>query len=101
MRGQQSSIKFCFAKILWAGIAQSVYRTATNGRSGDGIPVRVRFSAPVQPTQPPVQQARVPFTGTERPERGVAHSSLFGPEAKERVEPHLYTLSVPSWPVLG
>ena len=45
--------------VLWAGIAQSVWRLATGWKFGDRIPVRARFSAPVQtgpgPTQPPAQ----------------------------------------------
>jgi hypothetical protein len=47
------------------------------GRSGDLIPVEVRFSAPFQtnpwgPTQPPVQWVTILFsTGLKRPGRGV------------------------------
>jgi hypothetical protein len=35
----------------WAGIAQSYSYSLQAGRSGDGIPVKARFSAPVQ-TEP-------------------------------------------------
>ena len=44
---QQSSIEFCFSEDVGQDSAQSVYRIAKNGRSGDRILLRARFSAPV------------------------------------------------------
>ena len=41
------------------------------------------------------------FLGVKRPGRGVNHRSPSGPEIKERVDLYLYSLSEPSWPVLG
>ena len=40
-------LNFVSLRILWAGLGQSAYRIAKNGLSGDRIPVRARFSAPV------------------------------------------------------
>ena len=36
-----------------------------------------------------------------RPGRAVDHALLFGAEVKEGIEPHFYSLSGTSWPVLG
>ena len=53
-------------------------------------------STPVlEPTQLSVQKGRGPFTGVKRPEHGVDHPSIISAEAKESVELHLYSLSVP------
>jgi hypothetical protein len=73
------------------GIAQSVLRLARAGRSGDRIPRRVRFSAPVQ-TDPGAHPAScimdkaVSFAGEKRPERGVDHPPPSSAEVKDRVE---------------
>jgi len=42
-----------------------------------------------------------PGGGVKRPRRGVDHPHPPGAEIKETVELYLYSLSVPSWPVLG
>jgi hypothetical protein len=41
------------------------------------------------------------FLGVKRPGRGVDHPPPSSAEVKERVELYLYSLSGPSWPVLG
>jgi hypothetical protein len=71
----------------------------------DRIPVRARFSAPVQ-TSPEARPASCTMgtgylsRGIKRPGRGADHlPSSAG--VKERVELYLYSPSGPSWPVLG
>jgi hypothetical protein len=66
-------------------------------RSGDRIPVRAIFSAPVH-TGPGFHLASCimgtgSFLGVNRPGRGI--------DVKERVELCLYSHSGPSWPLLG
>jgi hypothetical protein len=75
------------------------------GRSGDQIPVEMRFSSPVQ-TGPGAHPASYTmgtgsFPGVERPGRGVDHPPPSRAEVKERVELYLYSPSGPSWPVIG
>ena len=41
------------------------------------------------------------FPGVKRPGSGVNHPLPSGAEVKERVQLYLYSLSGPSWPVLG
>ena len=41
------------------------------------------------------------FPGVKRPVRGVDHPPASNTEVKERVEMYLYSLSGPSWPVIG
>ena len=43
----------------------------------------------------------VSFPGVKRPGRGVNHQSPASTEVKERVKLYFYSLSGPSWPVLG
>ena len=72
------------------------------GRSGDRIPVGVRFTAPVQ-TGPGAYPTSYPVgTGSlsKRPERGANHPPSSA-EGKETVQLYLYSPSGPSWPVLG
>jgi hypothetical protein len=68
------------------------------GRSGDRIPVGVRFSAPVQNRQggPPslLYNGYQVFAGVKRPGRGVDHPPQSSVEVKERVELHFYS---PLW----
>jgi hypothetical protein len=64
------------------------------GRSGDRMPVWVRFSGPVQ-TGPGTHLASytmgtVQLPGVKWPGCGANHSSLSGTEVKERVEIHFY-----------
>ena len=75
------------------------------GRSGDRIPVGVRFSAFVQ-TGPGTHPASYTmgtgsFLGMKRPGHGVDLPSPSSAEVKERVELYLYSPSGPSWPVIG
>ena len=88
-------------KRLGRGSADSI----ATGRSGDRIPVKVRFSVSVQ-TSPGAPTASYTmdtgsFSGVKRPERGVDHTSLSSAEVKERVELYLYSPSGPSWHVIG
>jgi hypothetical protein len=41
------------------------------------------------------------FLGKKWPERGIDHPPTSSTEVKERVEVYLYSLSGPSWPVVG
>jgi hypothetical protein len=64
--------------VVWAGIAQSEQRLALQvGLSGDRIPARVRFSAPVQPGSgahpASYTMGTGSFPGVKRPGRGVDH----------------------------
>ena len=72
---------------------------------GDRIPVRIRFSAPVQ-TGPKAHPASYTmgtgsFPGVKRPGRGVDHPPPSNVEVEGRVELYLYSLSGSSWPVVG
>jgi hypothetical protein len=71
----------------------------------DRIPVKARFSAPIQ-TGPGAHPASYTmgtgtFPGVKRPGRGVHHQSPSSVEVKKWVELYLYSPSGPSWPVLG
>jgi len=65
------------------------------GRSGDRIPVRAIFSAPVQigPGTHPASYKMVTglFPGVKRPERVFDHPPLSSTKVKERVELYLYS----------
>jgi hypothetical protein len=70
---------------------------------GPGIESRLgaRFSVPVQ-TGPGANPASCTMgTGLFGPGRDVYHPPPSNAEVKERVQLYLYSLSVPSWPVLG
>ena len=71
--------------------------------SGDQILVGVRFSAPVplRPIRPPIQWVQGLSRGVKLLGRGVDRPSPYRTEVKKRVQPYLYSLSGPSWPVLG
>jgi hypothetical protein len=78
----------------------------SHGRSGDRIPVRARFSAPVHtgPKATPASYAMGTVSlcrGVKRPGRGVNHPPTSSDEDKERVQLYLYSPFGPSWPVLG
>jgi hypothetical protein len=64
-----------------------------------------RFSTPVQtgPRAHPTTYTVVTgsFPGVKWPGRGVDHTPPSSAEVKERVELYLFSLSGPSWPVLG
>jgi hypothetical protein len=64
------------------------------GRSGDGIPVRSRFSALVHTGlgAHSYTMGTGSFSEAKRPERGVNHPTLFRAEVKEREQLHLYPL---------
>ena len=70
------------------------------------IPVRgeVFRIRPDRPRGPPnvlYNGCRISSPRVKRPGRGVNHPHLCSAEVKERVEPYLYSLCGPSWPVLG
>ena len=73
------------------------------GRSGDRIPVKASFSAPVQ-TGPGAHPASYTmgtgsFPGVKRPGRGVDHPPPSSAEVEGRVELYLCSPSGSSWPV--
>ena len=75
------------------------------GRSGDRIPVGSRYSTPIQ-TGPGAHPASYSMgtrylPGVKRPGRGIDHPPQSSAEVKERVELYLFSLSGPSWPVIG
>jgi len=82
---------------------ESVVGTATDGRSGDRIPVGAIFYASVQ-TGPEAQPASSKMgtgssPGVKRQGRGVHHPHPRSVAVKERVRIYLYYSSGPSWPV--
>jgi hypothetical protein len=73
------------------------------GRFGVPIPVRARFSAPVQ-TGPVAHPASYtmgtgPLPGVKQPGRGLNQSSPSIVDDKERVELYIYSPFVLLWPV--
>jgi hypothetical protein len=78
------------------------------GLDGPGIrvPVGAIFSAPVQ-TGPGAHPHSYTmgvgflFPGVNLAGRGVHHPSPSSAEVKERVDLYLYSISGPSWPVIG
>jgi hypothetical protein len=95
-----------FASFFFGGERCSRYSDSLRaGRSGDRIPVEARFSAPVQMGTGayPASYTMVTgsFSGLKRPGRGVHHLLPCSAEVKERLQLYLYSLSGPSWPVIG
>ena len=85
------------------GVAQSVYQLSY-GLDGPRIESQWGRDFPYRPI-PRVLPASYTtgtgsFLGVKRPKRGVDHPPRSSAEVKERVEPHLYSPSGPSWPVL-
>jgi len=75
------------------------------GQSGDRIPMEESYPAPTQ-TGPGVRLtsytiSTVSFPEIKRLGRTVDYPSLSVAELKEKVELYIYSLSGPSWPVLG
>jgi hypothetical protein len=88
-----------YTQVGWAGDSLQA------GRSGDRIPVRARFSAPVQ-TGTGVYLASYTmgtrsFPGVKRPGYGVGHTPASSAEVKERAELYIISPSGPSWQVVG
>jgi len=80
------------------GILQFIHRY------GNRIPVRARFSAPIQ-TSPGAYPASYTmdtgsFLGVKRLGHGIDHPPPSSDEVKERVEIYLYSPYGPSWPLL-
>jgi hypothetical protein len=67
---------------------------------GDQIPVETTFCTPVQ-TSLLYNGYQVSFPGVKQPERGINHPAPSSVKVEEKVELYLYSLSGPSWPVLG
>ena len=97
--------------LIYSVLIEFFYRTATDcdslpaGRSGDRVPVRQRYSTPVQ-TCPEAHPASYTMgtgslPGVKRPGRGVDHPPTYSSEVKERVEIYLYSPCGPSWQVIG
>ena len=81
--------------ILWAGIAQSVWRLATvwtvrGSNPGGGRDFPHPFRPALRPTQPPIQWVPGLSRRLKRPLRGVDHRPPSSAEVKERVE-HTYS----------
>jgi hypothetical protein len=91
--------------LLWAGIAQSVQRLATDWTVWGSYPggseiFRTRSDWSCGPPSFLYNGYRICFPGVKRPGRGVGHSRPSSAEVKERVELYLYSPCGPSWPVL-
>ena len=87
-----------------AGVASCLYSDSLRaGRSGDRIPVGARFSTDRAWGLPSLlyDGYRVSFPGVKRPGRGINHPPPSSAEVKDRIELYIYSLSGPSWPVLG
>ena len=89
-----------------AAIAQSVQRldkgwTNLSSNSGAGGVFRTLLDRSRGPPSFLQSRYRVSFSWVKRPGRGVNLPPPSGAEVKERVEPHFYPRSGPSWPVQG
>jgi len=75
------------------------------GRSGDRIPAKAKFSAPVQTGLGAYAASCTMGTGSlqgvKRPGRGVDHPPPSSAEVKERVKLQLYYPFGPLWPLIG
>jgi hypothetical protein len=107
LRRRAKGITFWKAKRRWDGSGQlSRFSDLQRDlRSGDRMPLRVRFSAPVQIGPGAHPASYTMGTGSlprevKRTGRGIDHLLPFSTKVKERVELYLYP-SGPSWPVLG
>ena len=93
--------------VVIVGLDDSVGIATSCGLDGPGIESRRghNFSHPYRPPwgphSLPYNEYRVSFPGVKRSGRGVNHPPPSSAEVKERVELYLYSLSGPSWPVLG
>jgi len=75
------------------------------GMSEDRIPVRARFSTPIQ-TGPGAHLAFYTmgtrsFLRVKRPGHGVDHPPPYSAKVKERLELYIYSTSGSLWPVVG
>jgi hypothetical protein len=88
------------------GIAQSVLLVAMGWKvwgsnPGGGEIFRTCPDWPWGPSSLLYNGYRVSFLRLKRPGRGIDHPPPSSAEVKERVELYLYSLSWPSWPVIG
>ena len=83
------------------GIATRYGLDGLGSYPGGGEIFRTRPDRPWGPTRLLYNVQTVPFPGLKRPGSGVNHTPSSSAVAKERVELYLYSLSRPSWLVLG
>jgi len=104
MHGEERNV---YGILVWAGIAQSVWRDSLRaGSRGSDSPGggEIFRACPDRPWGPPsllYNGYRVSFPGIKRPRRGVDHSPHLAPREKKE---YSYTSTPPygpSWPVLG
>jgi hypothetical protein len=82
------------------------YKMDPRNKQDEKIPVGATFSAPVQtgsgahPASSTMCNGSL-SPGVKRSGRGGDHPPPSSSKAKERVELYLYSLSGPSWPILG
>jgi hypothetical protein len=86
-------------------MAQSVYWLAMGWTVWGLNPGGARFSAPIQ-TGPGAHPASYTmgtgsYPGVKRPGRGIDHPAPSSAEVEGKVELYTYSLSGPSWPVIG
>ena len=93
---------------MWMGRDSSVGIATCNGLDGPEIESRwedeIFLSLPDRSLVPPnllYNGYKVSFPGVKRPGRGVDHPPPSSAEVKERVELHIYSVSGPSWLILG
>ena len=106
IRGDRPTTARTAHRLLWAAIAQSVWRLATGWtvRGSDSGGSEIFHTRPDRLRSSPSLLHigyRVSFRGIKRPGRGVNHPPQYSAEVKERVELCHYSVSGPSWPVLG
>jgi hypothetical protein len=101
--GGTTFILLLLLSLLWAAIAQSVWRLATSWtvRGSNSVGGEIFRSRPDRSWGLVYNGYRVSFPGVKRPERGVDHPPWSSAEVKKRVELYLYAPSGPSWPVIG
>ena len=102
----QTGICFRIIYNLWAGIAQSVYRLATDWTVQGSNPSGGRTNFRTLPDRHWGQPSllyngyRFSFPGVKRPGHGVDPPPISRAEVKERIERYLYAPG-PQWPVVG
>ena len=89
----------------WSGIANQYSNLVQARQPRDRIPVKARFSAPVQTSlqrhPAPIKWVRGHSQGVKQPGCVIHHPCPPSTKVKEGVEWYLYSPSVPSWQVKG
>jgi hypothetical protein len=109
LRWQQHDITISwgtFNCFVWAAMAQSVQRLATDwtvrgSNSGGGRDFPHQSRPDLGTTQPPIHWVPGPSRGVNRPGRGVDHPPPPSADVKEWAEPCIYFPPGSSWSVLG